>query len=122
MPVCSGVPQGSVLSRSCFRIHINDIPDTVTSKARLLADNTALYLAIEDEKDSATLQRDLDKLSVWERDWDMEFNPSKCQVIQVTGSRKPNNANNSIHGHVLAMQPKPLNLPEETPRREGDGI
>ena len=27
--------------------------------------------------------------SVWESDWDMEFNPSKCQVVQVTGSRKP---------------------------------
>ena len=31
----------------------------------------------------------------------MEFNPSKCQIIQVTGSRKPINANYSLHGHVL---------------------
>ena len=31
----------------------------------------------------------------------MEFNPSKCQVIQVTGSRKPINANYSLHGQVL---------------------
>ena len=58
-------------------------------------------MTIEGEKGSATLQHDLDKLFVWERQWDMEFNPSKCQVIQVTGSRKPINANYSLRGHVL---------------------
>ena len=31
----------------------------------------------------------------------VEFNPSKCQVIQVTGPRNPINANYSLHGHVL---------------------
>ena len=31
----------------------------------------------------------------------MEFNPSKCQVIQVTGSRKPINAIYRLHGLVL---------------------
>ena len=93
MPVCSGVPQGSVLGPILFLIYINDLPEAITSEVRLFADDTALYLTIEGEKDSATLQHDLDKLFVWERQWDMEFNPSKCQVIQVTGSRKPINAN-----------------------------
>ena len=31
----------------------------------------------------------------------MEFNPSKCQVIQVTGSRKPINVMYILHGLVL---------------------
>ena len=101
MPVCSGVPQGSVLGPTLFLIYINDLPKTITSKVRLFADDTALYLTIESEKGSATLQHDLDKLFVWERQWDMEFNPSKCQVIQVTGSRKPINANYCLRGHVL---------------------
>ena len=87
VPVCSGVPQGSVFGPILFLIYINDLPDTITTKVRLFADDTALYLTIEGEKDSATLHHDLGKLSVWERQWDMEFNPSKCQVIQVTGSR-----------------------------------
>ena len=82
-----------VLGPILFLIYINDLPEAITSEVRLFADDTALYLTIEGEKDSATLKHDLDKLFVWERQWDMEFNPSKCQVIQVTGSRKPINAN-----------------------------
>ena len=31
----------------------------------------------------------------------MKFNPLKCQVIQVTGSRKPINTNYRLHGQVL---------------------
>ena len=72
MPVCSGVPQGSVLRPILFLIYINELPDSITSKVRLFADITALYLTIEGENDSAALQHDLDKLSVWERDWDMD--------------------------------------------------
>ena len=48
-----------------------------------------MYLTMEGAKNSSVLQQDLDQLSVWESDWDMEFNPSKCQVVQVAGSRKP---------------------------------
>ena len=94
-------PRCSVLRPILFPIYINDLPDTITSKERLFADDAALYLTIVGDKDSTTLQHDLDKLSVWEREWDMDFNPSKCQEIQVTGSRKPIIANYSLHGHVL---------------------
>ena len=38
--------------------------------------------------DGTVLQNALDKLSFWESQWDMEFNPSKCQVVQVTTARK----------------------------------
>ena len=53
----------------------NDLPDTITSKVRLTADDTALYLTTEGERDSTTLPHDLDKLSVWGQLLDMEFNP-----------------------------------------------
>ena len=47
------------------------------------------------------LQQDLDSLSVWESQWDKEFDPSKCQVVQVTISRKASNSSYILHGHVL---------------------
>ena len=43
-----------------------------------------IYLTLENKSDSDKLQRDLDGLQTWEARWDMEFNPSKCQVVRVT--------------------------------------
>ena len=88
VPVTSGVPQGSVLGPILFLIYINDLPDELSSQVRLFADDTAVYLTIGDTEDGKVLQNDLDRLSVWEDRWDMEFNPSKCQVVRVTTSRR----------------------------------
>ena len=88
IPVTSGVPQGSVLGPILFLIYINDLPDEVRSRVRLFADDTALYLTMESEDERSALQTDLDILSAWETRWDMEFNPSKCQVVHVTGLQK----------------------------------
>ena len=83
------VPQGSVLGPILFLAYINDLPDGISSQVCLFADDTALYLTIEGEEDSSALQKDLNSLSGWEKKWDMQFNPSKCQVVQVTGSKRP---------------------------------
>ena len=98
--VTSGVPQGSVLGPVLFLI--NDLPENIESQVRLFAYDTALYLAREGADDSSVLQQDFDRLSRWEIDWDMEFNPSKCQVVQVTGSRNPISASlYRLHGEIL---------------------
>ena len=76
VPVTSGVPQGSVLGPILFLIYINDLPDLITSKVRLFADDTAVYLTVESPSDGQVLQKDLDTLSGWESRWDMEFNPT----------------------------------------------
>ena len=67
----------------------------------MFADDTALYFTTEGADDGLTLKKDLDKLAVWESRWDMEFIPSECQVVQMTGSRKPINGIYRLHGHVL---------------------
>ena len=68
---------------------------------RLFADDTALYLTIESEDDGSALQNDLDILSKWETRRDIEFNPSKCQVVHVTGSKVPIKKDYLLHGQVL---------------------
>ena len=101
VPVTSGVPQGSVLGPILFLIYINDLPDAIKSKVRLFADDTALNLAVSSLKDAATLQRDLDRLCLWEDEWDMEFNQDKCTVIHITRSKKPIPSSYVLHGRVL---------------------
>ena len=56
---------------------------------------------MESEDDSSALQTDLDILSAWEFRWDIEFNPSKCQVVHVTGLRKTVKTDYVLHGQVL---------------------
>ena len=87
VPVTSGVPQGSELGPILFHVNINDLPDELSSQVRLSADDTAVYLTIGGAEEGKVLQIDLDRLSVWDDRWDMEFNPSKCQVVRVTSSR-----------------------------------
>ena len=41
-------------------------------------------IATTQAQQSHTLQTDLSTLEHWEKQWDMEFNPSKCQVIHIT--------------------------------------
>ena len=101
LSLSSAVPQGSVLGPILFLLYINDLPDHIHSQVRLFADDTAMYLAVQKQEDSATLQNDLNNLQEWEQLWDMEFNPSKCQVLHIARSRKPIHRNYTMHGQVL---------------------
>ena len=97
----SGVPQGSVLGPILFLIYINDLPDRTRSKVWLFADDTAIYLAVSNLQDAQILLQDLDQLHEWELQWDMEFNPCKCVVINVTRAKTPVPSKYLLHGHIL---------------------
>ncbi|KAL8579531.1 hypothetical protein ACOMHN_025484 [Nucella lapillus] len=100
--VKSGVPQGSVLGPCLFLAYINDLPSHVSSNARLFADDTAIDRPIRSDTDRRTLQEDLDALSEWETQWDMEFHPDKCSVLTVQRSRKPTpEVAYTLHGQQL---------------------
>ena len=81
--VLSGVPQGTVLGPLLFLVHINDLPDRVSSSVRLFADDCLLYRIIKSLKDQEELQKDLKSLEKWAEDWGMRFNAKKCYILTI---------------------------------------
>ena len=69
--VDSGVPQGTVLGPLLFLVHINDLPDRVTSSVRLFADDCLLYRPVTSQSDHQALQDDLKNLETWAEEWGM---------------------------------------------------
>ncbi len=99
--ILSGVSQGFVLGPCMFLYYINDMLDEITSKVRLFADDTIMYLAIMNDSDTTTLQRDLDKHAEWETKWQMQFHPGKCQVLTMTRNHTIIQHDYILHRHVL---------------------
>ena len=83
-----------------FVLYINDLPENIHSEVRLFADYTAVYLTINSKADCQTLQQDLHKLEIWEKDWEIKFNPSKCQILHITQARTPIRHQYILHGQV----------------------
>ena len=60
-----------------------------------------MYLAIISTTEGQVLQTDLACLVQWEKMWDMQFNPSKCQVLHITKKVKPLNTKYILHNVEL---------------------
>ena len=99
--VRSGVPQGSVLGPSLFLVYINDLPEQITSQARLFADDTAAYRIRASATDIDHLQEDLRRLEIWEDSWEMSFHPDKCTTLPVTRKTTPFTSEYHLHGQIL---------------------
>ena len=105
LSVDSGVPQGTVLGPTLFLLFINDLPEHVSSKARLFADDCLLYRITNKISESNELQKDLTNLELWESEWQMKFNPEKCYVINISKKAKPNSFQYKLHNHILETVP-----------------
>jgi len=84
-PVCSGVPQGSVLGPILFLIFINDICNIITNdvEMKLFADDVKLYLEICNELCCSQIQCCLDNIFSWCNAWQLKLSPSKCAVLSI---------------------------------------
>jgi hypothetical protein len=70
-------------------IYINDIVADINSSIKVFADDTSLYMIVDDPMDAAeTLNTDLAKIHDWSMKWLVTFNPDKTESMIV--SRKSN--------------------------------
>ena len=73
-----------------FLIYVNDITDIVQSGIRLSADDTTLYIQIDDPVESATaLNQDLESVTDWSNKWLVSFNPTKTKTLLISKKKRP---------------------------------
>ena len=62
------------------------MPELVQHFCKLFADDTKLININNNSTDQETLQEDVDILVDWSKTWQMEFNESKCKVMNIIRS------------------------------------
>ena len=80
-PVNSGVPQGSVFGPTLFLCYIDDLPDMLSCKVSIYADDTLLYQTVNCPEDAVVFQENINAVYKWARLWKMPFNDIKCLAI-----------------------------------------
>jgi hypothetical protein len=87
--ITAGVPQGSVLGPLLFLIYINDLTTVVQSDIRLFADDTILYMTVDDPVTTANaLNTDLNNMLNWANQWLVKFSPSKTVSLNISKRKK----------------------------------
>ena len=82
------IPLGGVLGLILFIIVINDLPDVVSSTAKIFADDTKMFHEVRTIEDHDVLQQDFDNLVEWSYKWQLGFNEAKCKSLHLGSSNQ----------------------------------
>ena len=82
LTVTSGVPQGSILGPLFFLVYINDIVEGLQNDIKLFADDTSIFSVVKNKDEAAaSLNQDLERVSLWAWQWKMQFNCDKTEEV-----------------------------------------
>ena len=108
-PVNAGVPQGSILGPTRFLLYINDLPDDVICDIAIYADDTTtLYSKCDWASDlwqqlelASELESDLRDTVDWGKEWLVNFNARKTQLVSFDRSNNNGSIDVKMGGSIL---------------------
>ena len=101
--ILSGCPQGSVLGPLLAIMYLNDLSDKTENDALFYADDTSLYSSHshDSQNDRQSLQKDLDTITEYGKEWAVAFNAQK--TVQLTFTNRHESEDFTLHfdGHDI---------------------
>ena len=77
-----------IWSSFIFFIFVNDIVNEINTDIKLFADDTSLYLIVDNPNDTAfLLNQDLHQIQRWSEKWLVKFNPNKTETMVISSKR-----------------------------------
>ena len=90
LSIKAGVPQGSILGPLLFLVFINDIVAEVDCSIKLFADDTSIYMIIDNPLLNAIqLNQNLNKIHNCSKKWLVNFNPQKTETLLISRKTFP---------------------------------
>ena len=107
-PVNVEVPQGSILGPTLFLLYLNGLSDEVICNIAIFADDTTLYCKCDQLSDqwqqlemASELESDLQDIVDWGRNWLVDFNAGKTQLVLFDQSNDFGAIDMKMDGFVL---------------------